>query len=109
MAFQDFLQYARQFSNSVSKHQLEEVRAIISQAHERRFRRRREPRYGTINKGFNEPGLQRFFRAIASEKFALLFKYQAYTGFRVGEVSKLHISNIDFDKRELTIKSEKSG
>ncbi len=28
---------------------------------------------------------------------------------RVGEVSKLHISNINFDKRELTLKSEKSG
>ena len=30
-------------------------------------------------------------------------------GLRVGEVCQLHISNIDFDKRELTIKSEKSG
>ena len=109
LAFQDFLQLAEQFSNSVSKHQLEQARAIISQAHERRFKRRREPRYGTINKGFTEPELQRFFRSIASEKFALLFKYQAYMGLRVGEVSKLHISNIDFDKRELTLKSEKSA
>ena len=109
LAFQDFLKQAELLSGSVSKHQLEQVRAIISQAHERRFRRRREPRYGTINKGFTEPELQRFFRAIASEKFALLFKYQAYMGLRVGEVSKLHISNIDFDKRELTLKSEKSA
>jgi integrase len=30
-------------------------------------------------------------------------------GLRVGEVCKLHVSNIDFDKRELTIKSEKSA
>ena len=30
-------------------------------------------------------------------------------GLRVGEVCKLHISNIDFDKRELTLKSEKSA
>lgn len=30
-------------------------------------------------------------------------------GFRVGEVCQLHVSNIDFDKRELTLKSEKSG
>jgi integrase len=44
-----------------------------------------------------------------SAKFRLLFSYQAYIGLRVGEVSKLHISNIDFDKRELTIKSEKSS
>ncbi len=38
----------------------------------------------------------------------LLFKYQAYLGLRIGEVCQLHISNIDFAKRELTIKSEKS-
>ncbi len=38
----------------------------------------------------------------------LLFKYQAYLGLRVGEISKLHMNNINFDKRELTIKSKKS-
>ncbi len=30
-------------------------------------------------------------------------------GLRVGEVCKLHINNIDFDKLKVTIKSEKSG
>jgi integrase len=45
---------------------------------------------------------------VKNDKFMLLFKYQAYLGLRIGEVSKLHISNIDFAKRELTIKSEKS-
>ena len=38
-----------------------------------------------------------------------MFRYQAYLGLRVEEVSKLHISNINFDKRELIIKSEKSA
>ncbi len=65
-------------------------------AYAQRFKRRKEPRYGSINKGFTEPELQRFFRSIASEKFALLFKYQANLGLRVGEVCQLHISNIDF-------------
>jgi integrase len=109
LAFQDFLQHADYLSNTISKNKLEQLRTIVSKAHERRFRRRKEPRYGSINKGFTEPELQRFFRTIASEKFSLLFKYQAHMGLRVGEVCQLHISNIDFDKRELTINSEKSG
>ncbi len=53
--------------------------------------------------------MQHFLRNVKSEKFKLLFRYQACLGLRVGEVSKLHVSNIDFDKRELTLKSEKSG
>ena len=53
--------------------------------------------------------LQHFLRCVKNDKFLLLFKYQAYLGLRVGEVSQLHVSNINFDKRELTLKSEKSG
>ena len=107
--FQDFLQYANQFSNTVSKHRLEELRAKIAKIHARRFKQRKEPKYGSINKGFTELELQRFLRNVKNEKFRILFKYQACLGLRVGEVSKLHLSNIDFDKRELTIKSEKSN
>ena len=68
----------------------------------------KEPKYGSINKAFTELELQHFLRNVKSEKFRLLFKYQAFLGLRVGDVSKLHISNINFDKRELTIQSEKS-
>ena len=107
--FHDFLQYAEHISSTVSKNKLEQLRTIVTKAYESRFRRRKETRYGTINKGFTEPELQCFFRSITNEKFALLFKYRAYISLRVGEVGKLHISNIDFDKRELTLKSEKSA
>ena len=76
----------------------------------RRFKGKcKTPKYGSINKGFTELELQHFLRNVPNEKFRLLFKYQAYLGLRVGEVSRLHISNINFDKRELTIKSEKSA
>ena len=61
-----------------------------------------------MNKAFTELELQHFLRNVANEKFSLLFRYQAFLGLRVGEVCKLHLSNIDFDKREMTIKSEKS-
>ncbi len=75
LAFHDFLQYAEHISNTVSKNKLEQLRTIVTKAHERRFRRRKEPRYGSINKGFTEPELQRFLRSIANDKFSLLFKY----------------------------------
>ncbi len=101
--FKDFLSSVEEASRMASKWQLEAARSVMVKAYAQRFKRRKEPRYGSINKGFTEPELQRFFRSIASEKFALLFKYQAHMGLRVGEVCQLHISNIDFDKRELTI------
>ena len=107
--FQDFLKQAEQYSHSVSKRQLEQLRVIVAKAHAHRFKCHREPKYGSINKSFTELELQRFLRNVKNDKFGLLFKFQAYMGLRVGEVSKLHISNIDFDKRELTIKSEKSN
>jgi integrase len=106
--FHAFLKQLELFCNTISKNKLEEIREITTRAHERRFRRRKEPRYGSINKGFTEQELQVFLRVLRSEKFKLLFKYQAFLGLRVGEACKLHISNIDFSKRELTIKSEKS-
>ena len=107
--FKDFLSSIEDASRTVSKWQLEAAQSVMVKAYAQRFKRRKEPRYGSINKGFTTPELQRFFRSIASEKLALLFKYHAYMGLRVGKVCQLHISNINFDKRELTIKSEKSG
>jgi integrase len=107
--FEDFLRQVEKFSNSMSKNELEEVRAVVHKEHSRRFKQRKEPKYGTTNKAFTELELQHFLRNVKNEKFSLLFRYQAFLGLRVGEGCKLHVSNIDFDKRELTLKSEKSG
>ena len=87
---------------------LEKLKSILHRVYNRRFEVPKEPKYGSINKVFIELELQHFLRNVKSEKFRLLFKYQAFLGLRVGEVSKLHISNINFDKRELTIQGEKS-
>ncbi len=87
---------------------LEEMKASLHKVYKKRFVTDNRPKYGTINKGFTELELQHFFRNVKNDKFRLLFKYQAYLGLRVGEVSKLHISNINFDKRELTLENEKS-
>ncbi len=62
-----------------------------------------------MSKGFTELELQHFLRSVKNEKFGLRFRYHAYLGLRIGEVCKLQVGNIDFDKRELAIKSENSG
>ena len=78
--FQDFLKQATELSNTISKNKLEQLRTIVTRAHEKRFKRRKEPRYGSINKGFTELELQLFLRNVHNDKFVLLFRYQAYLG-----------------------------
>jgi integrase len=107
--FEVYSKQLEKLANELPEWKLKKLGSIIHTACIRRFRKPREPKYGSISKGFTELELQHFLRNVRSEKFGLLFKYQAYMGLRVGEVCRLHISNIDFDKRELTIKSEKSN
>jgi len=86
------------------------IRAIevLSNARKRRFLRRRVPKYGTLNKGFTEDELIRFFGAIEDPKILLLFTYQAVLGLRIGEVVKLHVRDINLQSRELKIDNQKA-
>ena len=105
--FDVFLNSVDETTSKLPKWQLEKVRTTVTKNYERRFRRSREPRYGSVNRAFTELELQHFLRNAPNEKFRLLFKFQAYLGLRVGEVCRLRVRNIDFAKRELTINSEK--
>ena len=96
-------------ANSIPQSKLEELKTVLHRVYKKRFKAPSAPKYGSINKAFTELELQHFLKSVKSEKFRLLFRYQAFLGLRVGEVHKLHISNINFDKRELTLRSEKSG
>ncbi len=107
--FRTQLESLENIAYSLPQARLEELKAVLHKVYKKRFKTPTEPKYGSISKAFTEAELQRFFRNVKNEKFLLLFKYQAYLGLRVGEVSKLHVGNINFDKRELTLKSEKSG
>ncbi len=100
----------RNAASALPQSKLEELQSILHKAYVRRFAgKRKTPKYGSINKGFTELELRQFLRTVPNEKFRLFFSYQAYLGFRIGEVSKLHLGNINFDRREITIKSEKSA
>ncbi len=108
----DYAQFAAQLkalANSAPQQRLEDMKSILHKAYGRRFKgRRKTPKYGSINKGFTELELRQFLINVPYEKFRLLFKYQAYLGLRIGEACALHISCIDFDKRELTLETEKA-
>ena len=93
---------------TLAKHNVEDLRTLIHQSYVKRFKRSRMPKYGNLNKGFTEYELQRFFKAIDSDKFRILFSYQAQLGLRIGEAVKLNVKNINFQTRELTLKTEKA-
>jgi integrase len=80
---------------------------ILANERKRRFLRRRQPKYGTMNKGFTDEELEIFFRFVEDPKFRLLFSYQAVLGLRIGEVVKIHIRDINLKNKELRIDTEK--
>jgi integrase len=94
--------------NTITKWQLMEVRSIVTGAFERRFRKRRKPIYGSMNKGFTNEELERFFSVIDDPKFRLLFTYQATLGLRIGEAVRVNINDINLRTRELRISTEKA-
>ena len=98
------------YANVLPQAKLEELRAIILSALKRRFRNHKEPKYSSLNKVFTEQELALFLRHVKSDKFRLLFKYQAYLGLRIGEVTKLHVSSKEAKKKiavQLRIKKKR--
>ena len=94
----------------LGKHKIEELQRVISKHYIKRFRgKRKTPKYGSLNRGFTDEQLQAFFYAVDKEKYRLLFSYMAYLGLRIGEVVKVNIRDIDFQTRELRVKSEKTN
>jgi integrase len=81
---------------------------ILSDSRKRRFLRSKVPKYGSMNKGFTEEELVRFFKFVDDPKLHLLFSYQAILGLRIGEVVKIHIKDINLKTKELRIETEKA-
>ncbi len=88
--------------------QFKQLKKIVHRQFLKKFAKNQPPKYGSLNKGFTEQEVQSFFRTLDNLKLRLLFSYQAFLGLRIGEAVKLNIKNIDFQTRELSIKSEKS-
>lgn len=93
----------------LTKWSLVKAIGILSEARKSRFLRRKTPKYGSMNKGFTEEELERFFSVINEPKLQLLFSYQATLGLRVGEAVRVSIQDMNLKTRELRIFTEKSG
>ncbi len=92
----------------LSKNQVETLRSIVHQHYVKRFKRSRIPKYGNLDKGFTEQEITAFFKAVDNPKFNLLFSYQAQLGLRIGEAVSVNVKEINFDTRELMLKTEKA-
>jgi integrase len=97
-----------QYLPTLPKHHLVEIRKMVMQQFRKRFQRSRIPKYGSLNKGFTEQEIIKFFKAVDNEKFKLLFSYQAQLGLRIGEAVRINIKDIKFESRELVVKTEKA-
>ena len=92
----------------LGKKDIKALRSVIYQHWQKRFRKNHPPKYGSINKGFNDQEFQKFFRAIDNDRFRLLFLYQAQLGLRIGEAVRINIKDMDLETRELTLRTEKA-
>jgi integrase len=90
------------------KLKLIKANAIFWEARKRRFSERsKTPKYGSMNKGFTDEELERFFRFVDNAKYRLLFSFQAVLGLRVGEAVRIHIKDLNLKTKELRIDTEK--
>lgn len=106
----DTVAYVKAMLPSMAKWQVEELGAIVRHHYMARFKKKsRRPKYGSLNKGFTEQQLQAFFKVIDNEKHKLLFGYQSNLALRIGEAVRVNVKDINFETRELKIKTEKSG
>ena len=101
-------EYIKQILPKLSKARIEELTTVVRKHYMGRFKKHRNPKYGTLNKGFTEQQLIVFLRAIEEPKFKLLFEFQANLGLRIGEAVKVNMHDIDFETRELKIHTEKA-
>jgi integrase len=96
-------------SLKVSWHQLQQLQSILHKTQTKRFAgKRKTPKYGTLSKAFTDGQLTQFLHAVDSDKFRLLFSYQAQLGLRIGEAVRVSLNSINFETRELILKTEKA-
>jgi hypothetical protein len=73
----------------LKKHELEEAIGNLSLVMRKKYSKKKETKYGSINKGFTDEELGLFLAACRNEKGRLAFTVMAMLGLRVGEVVKI--------------------
>jgi len=70
----------------LSQDKLKDIIKTVSNVQKTKYKRRSYKKYGSLNKGFTEAELKKFFMVCKNEKAKLAFYLMAYLGLRVGEV-----------------------
>jgi integrase len=93
-------------TTDLSKWELEAMRKIISEIHRERFKKNCRI-YRGVNRTFKDNELDLFLTSIEKLPYKVLFSLMAYCGFRVGEVVKIKLSDINLEQRQIKILTEK--
>lgn len=91
------------------KHQLEELQKKVGKELKRRYKKRRTPKYGLLNKGFTQDELAKFISQVKHIKAKTIFVLMKGLGLRIGEAVSIHERDLDLVQRRLWIHSEKES
>ncbi|MFA4887834.1 MAG: site-specific integrase [Candidatus Nanoarchaeia archaeon] len=92
----------------LSKGQIVNLITTLSKIRKRKYRQRKETKYGNINRGFTDKELKTFFQYCSNKKAYLAFFLMSHLGLRIGEVVKVRLDDIDFVKNKIRISTEKT-
>jgi len=94
----------------LSREKLKDIIRVPSIIKERRFKRRKAPKYGVPgSKAFTLAQVDQFFSGFPPHlwRYKVLFLTQAFLGLRIGETTKIRLCDIDFKNKQIAIHSEK--
>ncbi|MFH1750646.1 MAG: site-specific integrase [Candidatus Micrarchaeota archaeon] len=103
-AIQDYILRAK-------KWELERTRKLIFEELRKRYARPNKGivLYGSLNKGFNTFQIRTILNATKKPKLKLAFTIMAFAGLRVGEVVRVKLEDVDFNRKVLRVRSEKGS
>ncbi len=94
--------------SELRKWQLESVSKQLRRAYKKKFRRRKETKYGNINRGFTDEELRRFFESCTNKKARFAFFLMSRLGLRLGEAVVIKLDDLDFTNEKIRISTEKA-
>ncbi|MBI4447548.1 tyrosine-type recombinase/integrase [Candidatus Woesearchaeota archaeon] len=92
----------------LSKNKLVKLITRLSAIRKKKYKRRKQAKYGSLNRGFTDAELKRFMGVIRNEKAWMCFNLMANLGLRVGEVVILKWEDIDFQNKRVRVHTEKA-
>jgi len=85
----------------LSQDRLKKLVTLVSETRKSKYKRNRKKKYGTLNKGFTDEELTKFFSFCNNPKAYLAFFLMANLGLRVGEVVEIKLADLDFNKNKI--------